>query len=260
MAPGPSALPRRPAAPPGRAALLRWTIAGTDRTRAASRGRGGDAARIELRRPGQRRATGAAGAAPRNRRGRHRGARIECANDRSGTSTSQPAVYESCWFCDLAWFMKVPVVMNLPRNIFVPIDLGDHAKQVLDYAFALAGKLDAKVHIFHAVDWPLLGAEIPATASERAMDELVAQRKQDLDQLATPYGSKAPLGSVELEIGDPRTLIAQAAAKLGVDLIVMGTHGRRGVSRLLLGSVAEQVARTAPCPVLLVRSGAAAAR
>jgi len=48
-------------------------------------------------------------------------------------------------------------------------------------------------------------------------------------------------------------VIEETAAEIGADLIVMGTHGRRGVSRLLLGSVAESVARTAPCPVLLVR-------
>jgi nucleotide-binding universal stress UspA family protein len=149
--------------------------------------------------------------------------------------------------------------MKLPRNILVPIDLGDHATQVLAYAVALAAKLDAKIHILHAVDWPLLGAEIPIAVSDKAMDEIVAQHRQDLDQLVATHASKAPLGSVELKIGDPRTLIMQTAEQHGVDLIVMGTHGRRGVSRLLLGSVAEHVARTAPCPVLLLRSGTVAA-
>jgi nucleotide-binding universal stress UspA family protein len=60
-----------------------------------------------------------------------------------------------------------------------------------------------------------------------------------------------------LRKGDARTAILAFAEELHPDLIVMGTHGRRGVSRLVLGSVAESVARTAPCPVLLVRSGLA---
>jgi nucleotide-binding universal stress UspA family protein len=57
-----------------------------------------------------------------------------------------------------------------------------------------------------------------------------------------------------VESGDPRAMIEGVATKLDADLIVMGTHGRRGVRRFLLGSVAEIVARTAPCPVLLVRA------
>jgi len=140
-----------------------------------------------------------------------------------------------------------------PQSILVPLDLGDHAAQLFDYAVALAGKLDAKVHVLHAVDWPKLGAELPASVSDEAMDAIVARHRQDLQQLAATYTGKASLGSVELHIGDPRSVITQAAEQLRVDMIVMGTHGRRGVSRVLLGSVAEQVARTAPCPVLLVR-------
>ena len=149
--------------------------------------------------------------------------------------------------------------MTTPRNILVPIDLGDHAKEVLDYAAALAGKLDARLHVCHAVSWPLLGSEIPTTVSDEAMNDIVALHRKDLDQLVASYASKAPIASTELRTGDPRTLIVEAAAQVHADLIVMGTHGRRGVSRLLIGSVAEQVARTAPCPVLLVRSGMTAA-
>jgi nucleotide-binding universal stress UspA family protein len=65
---------------------------------------------------------------------------------------------------------------------------------------------------------------------------------------------KAPFAQTSLRFGDPRTEIQAAAAEIGIELIVMGTHGRRGVSRLLLGSVAESIARTAHCPVLLVRA------
>jgi nucleotide-binding universal stress UspA family protein len=57
-----------------------------------------------------------------------------------------------------------------------------------------------------------------------------------------------------LKTGDARDLINQTAAEVGADLIVMGTHGRRGVRRALLGSIAETVVRSAPCPVLTVRT------
>jgi nucleotide-binding universal stress UspA family protein len=150
--------------------------------------------------------------------------------------------------------------MALPHNILVPIDLGDHTAEVLDYAVGLAGRLDAKLHVLHTVPLPLLGAEIPIMVSETAIDDLIATRRQDLNRIASSYAGKCAFASVELKTGDPRTVIGAAAVQLQIDLIVMGTHGRRGVSRLLIGSVAEQVARVAPCPVLLVRSGTAAAR
>jgi nucleotide-binding universal stress UspA family protein len=150
--------------------------------------------------------------------------------------------------------------MTFPRNILVPIDLGDHTTEVLDYAVGLAGRLDAKIHVLHSVPLPVLGSEIPVTISDSAIDDLVATRRQDLDRTAAGYAGKCVFASVELKTGDPRAVILESAVQLRADLIIMGTHGRRGVSRLLLGSVAEQVARTAPCPVLLVRSGTATDR
>lgn len=148
--------------------------------------------------------------------------------------------------------------MRLPQNILVPIDLDDPAPLVLDYAVALAAKFDGRIDLLHVAPWPLLGAEIPVTLNEAAMEQIVKQKQHALDQLAAAHAGKVPIGSAVVKSGDARTVIATMATRLGADLIVMGTHGRRGVARLVLGSVAESVARTAPCPVLLVRSGQAA--
>jgi nucleotide-binding universal stress UspA family protein len=148
--------------------------------------------------------------------------------------------------------------MSLPRNILVPIDLDDPVAHVLDYAVALAGKFDARVHLLHVVPWPLLGAEVPVGLTT-AMREIMNRKQQELDQLAAAHIAKVPVGSAVLKTGDAPTVITAMAKHLGADLIVMGTHGRRGLSRLVLGSVAESVARTAPCPVLLVRSSLPAA-
>jgi universal stress protein A len=147
--------------------------------------------------------------------------------------------------------------MTIPRNILVPIALDESAPQVLDYAVALATRLDARLHVVHVVPWPLLGAEIPITVTETAMDEVMADKQELLDRLLAPYAAKPPLASAALRKGDARTVIVAVAQELRADLIAMGTHGRRGVSRLVLGSVAESVARAAPCPVLLIRSGLA---
>jgi nucleotide-binding universal stress UspA family protein len=142
--------------------------------------------------------------------------------------------------------------MSLPRNILVAVDLGEHTKAVLDYAAELIAKLGARAHVLHSVDWPLLGAELPGV-SDAAMAEIKERKRQELAGLAAAHPGVLQAGSGMLREGDPRAVIPATAVELDADLIVMGTHGRRGISRWLLGSVAESVARTASCPVLLVR-------
>jgi len=143
--------------------------------------------------------------------------------------------------------------MNLPRNILVPTDFSEDAEQALEYAVALASKLDARIHLLNALVLLPIGPEIAVAMSTRRIDELMTDSQKALDRLVAVRSGKAAFGPTRQKTGDPRMVIEETAAEIGADLIVMGTHGRRGVSRLLLGSVAESVARTAPCPVLLVR-------
>ena len=143
--------------------------------------------------------------------------------------------------------------MNLPRNILAPTDFSESAEHALDYAVALAGKLDAKIHLLNVLVLLPLGPELAIAMSSSKVDEFTKDSQKALDRLVAARSGKAVFGPTLQKSGDARTLIDATATELGADLIVMGTHGRRGVSRLLLGSVAESVARTAPCPVLLVR-------
>ncbi|HEX2685294.1 MAG TPA: universal stress protein [Kofleriaceae bacterium] len=143
--------------------------------------------------------------------------------------------------------------MNLPRTILFPTDFSESADQALDYAVEFAGKLDAKLHLLHVLVLLPLGPELTMAMTSGKIDELMKSSQQALDRLVAERAGKAGFGPTLLKTGDPRTLIDATAAELGADLIIMGTRGRRGVVRLLLGSVAESVARTAPCPVLLVR-------
>jgi nucleotide-binding universal stress UspA family protein len=85
------------------------------------------------------------------------------------------------------------------------------------------------------------------------IDSLIEDNQTALDKIAAEHASQATIGQVLLRTGDARDVINQTAKEVGADLIVMGTHGRRGVTRALLGSVAETVVRSAPCPVLTVR-------
>ena len=86
------------------------------------------------------------------------------------------------------------------------------------------------------------------------MESRTANAQVALDALVARYSDRVSMAPVRIEIGDARDVIDRVAELIGADLIVMGTHGRRGVRRMLLGSIAESVVRSAPCPVLTVRT------
>lgn len=141
----------------------------------------------------------------------------------------------------------------LPKHILVPTDLGEGGAQALDYACELARALGAQVHLLNVVTIPALGVpELGVALTSSMIDQLVMDSQTALDRLAQTRCSDHA-GQALVKVGDARDVINQTAKELGVDLIVMGTHGRRGISRALLGSVAETVVRSAPCAVLTVR-------
>jgi universal stress protein A len=138
-----------------------------------------------------------------------------------------------------------------PANILVPTDFSAGAELAIDYACALAAKLDATVHLMNATgEFRELGIGITTTLEE----SLIRNNHQALDAIAERRRARVAIGSTVVKTGDARDAILEAAREIEADLIVMGTHGRRGVTRLFLGSVAEDVMRRAPCPVLVVRT------
>lgn len=142
----------------------------------------------------------------------------------------------------------------LPKNILIPTDLSPHAEAAFDYACELAAKLDATVHLVNVIGVPALGIpELGVAVTSTMIDSLIADNQKALDSLVARRKNGVRVGQVLMKTGDARDMIDQAAKDIGADLIVMGTHGRRGVTRALLGSVAETVVRTAPCPVLTIR-------
>ena len=142
----------------------------------------------------------------------------------------------------------------MPKNILVPTDLSEGAEEALDYACELARQFGATVHLLNVIGIPVLGVpELGVALTSTVIDSLVRDNQVALEALADRKRSLAPIGQSLLRTGDARSVINQTAKELGADLIVMSTHGRRGVTRALLGSVTETVVRTAPCPVLTVR-------
>jgi nucleotide-binding universal stress UspA family protein len=141
----------------------------------------------------------------------------------------------------------------LPKQILVPTDLSEGAEQALDYACELARMLGARIHLLNVITVPALGVpELGLALTSTMIDQMAVDSQSAIDRLASTRCT-AELGHVMVKTGDARDVINQTAKELGVDLIVMGTHGRRGITRALLGSVAETVVRSAPCAVLTVR-------
>jgi nucleotide-binding universal stress UspA family protein len=145
--------------------------------------------------------------------------------------------------------------MALPTSILVPTDFSPQADHAIEYACSLASQLDATIHLLSVVGVPALGVpELGAAMAASVVDSMIDDNQRALDNLAEQCREHSKVGEVLLRTGDARDVITQTARELNADLIVMGTHGRRGLSRALLGSVAEYVVRTSPVPVLTVRT------
>ena len=140
-----------------------------------------------------------------------------------------------------------------PKQILVPIDFSEHSTRALDYACALAVKLEATVHVVTALG--ALLPELSVALTDAMIADLTAARRRALHDLVTARRATCPFGLIAVRSGDARDAILEAARQCHADLIVMGTHGRHGLARLVIGSVAESIVRRAACPVLTVRAG-----
>jgi nucleotide-binding universal stress UspA family protein len=140
------------------------------------------------------------------------------------------------------------------RKILVAVDESAFAARAADVGFELARSLGAEVAIIHVVD-PAVDAYAPEGGMP--VSQLVTLAQQDGRRLLAAFAQRAALQPALHEfihVGKTATEIVKAAKDWPADLIVIGSHGRGGIDRLLLGSVAEAVMRHAVCPVLVVRA------
>ncbi len=143
--------------------------------------------------------------------------------------------------------------MATAKHILVPHDFSDTAEGALTYALDLAEKLGATVTVVHTYEVPVYAfPEGPALIPQLA-GQLETASRAALDGVVRRATRPGLTVRATLRLGPAWSEIDAAAREGGVDLIVMGTHGRKGVARALLGSVTEKVVRTAPCPVLTVQ-------
>ena len=140
-------------------------------------------------------------------------------------------------------------------RILVPTDFSPPSDAALACARTVATQFGASLHLLHVAEDPyraLYSNEVFVAEVEGVRADLVNDASRRMKQQLTAADDERSV-TVEAIIGTAATSIVEYAEGHGIDLIVMGTHGRSGMSKVLMGSVAERVVRTAPCPVLTIR-------
>ena len=139
------------------------------------------------------------------------------------------------------------------KNILVATDFSEPAEVATDYGQDLARSYAATLHVMHVIEdmlamyAPELGFAIPSIEQN-----IEAAVQRDLDEVTSRGGES--FRTVVTRASNVSHAITEYAKANAIDLIIVGTHGRGAVSRFLMGSVAERVVRTAPCPVLTVHA------
>lgn len=141
------------------------------------------------------------------------------------------------------------------RHILAPTDFSEYSKKAVASALELAKKFGAKLSILHVVELPPYPVEgyVPPSLTPTFLEDLERQASQELAQVVPEAESAGVEVARLVAVGSPYRKIIDMAEAEQVDLIVMATAGRTGFSRLVIGSIAERVVRTASCPVLTTR-------
>lgn len=140
--------------------------------------------------------------------------------------------------------------MREVRNILVPVDFSDNSYKVLDSARYFAGKCGAALHVLYVVQSleNYAGFFVPHVPIARFEEEMVEGAEKKMESLL----GDTEVASTKVLAGDVAEEIAGFAAREGMDLIIMGTHGYKGLEKAMFGSIAEKVVKSAPCPVMTI--------
>ena len=140
-------------------------------------------------------------------------------------------------------------------KILIAIDFSENSDCAFDYALTLATRFDAELTIMHVINEPvdLRGFYVPHISFEQLEKEIEESADKMMDTFCSSKLGAFINYKKSIVTGIPYDEITEAASKIGASLIVLGTHGRTGLDRILFGSTAERVVRSASCPVLTVR-------
>jgi nucleotide-binding universal stress UspA family protein len=147
--------------------------------------------------------------------------------------------------------------MPIPSRILVPVDLTEGSLALIDYALQLARPFNAALEIIHAWEPPQYVAPdllvaAPGWNSQSLEKVAVDAATKELNELVAKVKSPPVPITHRVVVGEAGSTVLRMAEEGKHDLIIMGTHGRRGLPRLLMGSVAQKIVARAHCPVLTV--------
>jgi nucleotide-binding universal stress UspA family protein len=140
------------------------------------------------------------------------------------------------------------------KKILFPVDLSESSEKILPYVRMVAKKLDAKIHILFAarVLQYFTSINVPHPSINKFEQEIIEGAEKKLYEFIDQYFKEYPGTKTAVVAGDASEEIINYVESQGIDLIIMGTHGRKGLDKALFGSVAERVVKTSPVPVLVV--------
>ena len=140
------------------------------------------------------------------------------------------------------------------KRILFPIDFTENSSKILPYVLSVAGKYDAMIYLLHVVEdfseWG--GFYIPHIPSDRFQVEALKGAEKTLGRVCEEQLQGCPNFQKTILFGDPATEILKTIEGEKIDLVIMGTHGRKGLEVVFFGSVAENVVKKSPAPVLTI--------
>ncbi|NIR15711.1 MAG: universal stress protein [Desulfobacterales bacterium] len=143
--------------------------------------------------------------------------------------------------------------MEFAKKILFPVDLSEVSPKIVSYVKEMAAKFDAEVHLLFVARslGYLTGIHVPHPSINKFEAEIVEGAKKKLKQFAEKHFQNAS-PKTQVVLGDAAEEILNYVQSEGIDLVVMGTHGRKGIERIIFGSVAERVVKNSQVPVLTV--------
>lgn len=138
------------------------------------------------------------------------------------------------------------------NKIIVPVDFLTNVDKLVDYGASMAEKLSAVIHFIHVVTFPVGDAMIGAPFALEYEEKMFTDAQARMSNLLEDNSKRCPGCTGEVVKGDPVDKIVEIAEMKDSDLIIISTHGARGLEKILLGSVAERVLKRAHCPVLIM--------
>ncbi len=139
------------------------------------------------------------------------------------------------------------------QHVLVPVDFQEYTEELTEFAVNVASKLVAKITFFHVVENVVYYSDFIPTYLHLNNEETFEHAKVKMIALVEKSKNVWARCTGEILIGDVVDTILEYTRKEAVDMIILGTHGTRGIEKILLGSVAERVIRGAPCPTLVYR-------